>query len=523
MKLPLLIVLLIHYSSAANILGLMNVASPSHSIWNNVLVKGLAERGHNVTVIITDLPRNPKDILKNVSYFSVEDVYAGVYEEVDLKELFDINPLKMGIEFCSYCASNCKATMNSNGFVKFMKTYDRKFKFDIILYDFTCGPCLLGLLEYFNYPPLVGISAFPFPSFGNSFAGGHDHPGYITYHSALIDPVNSISDRLYNNFLYFFEAIYKWYVFYPNLDQIVREKYFPKDMKLVRDLEKYVTLSLVNSHPSITPAESLPPNVIEIGGLQLTDPEPLPKDIETFISSAKKGAIFFSLGTNVRPQDYSDENIEIFLTIMKKFPEYNFLWKFDADKIKNEIPKNLLIKKFFPQRDILAHPNTKVFISHCGGLSTQESIWYGVPILGLALFGDQIRNIRDAVQKEIALQIDYRSLSVKNLENNLKEILENTKYSNNIKLMSKRFRDRPLKPLDNTIWWIEYVLRNPNPEHLKPKSLKMNFITANSLDFFTLILIVLQVILVIFLAVIWACLCKKTNTSANTQKKKKLN
>lgn len=37
----------------------------------------------------------------------------------------------------------------------------------------------------------------------------------------------------------------------------------------------------------------------------------------------------------------------------------------------------------------IAHRNTKLFITHAGLLSTQESVWHGVPMLGIPIFADQ--------------------------------------------------------------------------------------------------------------------------------------
>lgn len=110
--------------------------------------------------------------------------------------------------------------------------------------------------------------------------------------------------------------------------------------------------------------ESLPPNVIEVGGLQITDPKPLPTDLEKFMNSSRKGVIFFSLGTNMKSAQLGNHRIEIILEVMSKLPQYNFIWKMDIDESKFKVPKNVLAKPFFPQRDLFGNPNLKVFVTN---------------------------------------------------------------------------------------------------------------------------------------------------------------
>lgn len=51
-----------------------------------------------------------------------------------------------------------------------------------------------------------------------------------------------------------------------------------------------------------------------------------------------------------------------------------------------------LISIFLFKNKILhvsGHKNTKLFITHSGLLSTQESVYHGVPMLGIPIFADQ--------------------------------------------------------------------------------------------------------------------------------------
>ena len=99
----------------------------------------------------------------------------------------------------------CKAIMEpSKGFAKIM-SYPDNFKFDLVAHDFACGPCLLGLLLKFNYPPLIGISAFSNPPFTVDIVGGHKYPGYMPYYHNSYDMNMTFSERVYNAIVYFWD------------------------------------------------------------------------------------------------------------------------------------------------------------------------------------------------------------------------------------------------------------------------------------------------------------------------------
>lgn len=91
----------------------------------------------------------------------------------------------------------------------------------------------------------------------------------------------------------------------------------------------------------------------------------------------------------MKSKDLGADRINEILIAFQNLPRYTFLWKFETEDLPKFIPDNVIIRKFVPQNDILAHPNTKLFVSHCGLLSMQESIWHGVPILGTPIFVDQ--------------------------------------------------------------------------------------------------------------------------------------
>lgn len=111
--------------------------------------------------------------------------------------------------------------------------------------------------------------------------------------------------------------------------------------------------------------------------------------MENFFSSSNKGVVLFSLGSNFRSEHMTTRKQKLFIDVFSEFQDYNFLWKFESNITAAELPKNIQIRSWLPQSDILAHPKLKALITHNGLLSTHEAIWRGVPIIGMPFGMDQ--------------------------------------------------------------------------------------------------------------------------------------
>lgn len=88
-------------------------------------------------------------------------------------------------------------------------------------------------------------------------------------------------------------------------------------------------------------------------------------------------------------------------------------------------------------------------------------------------------------------------------------------YTDNMSVRSKRFRDQPEKPIERAVWWIEYILRHPDPVHLKSPVPKLGFLRSNLFD------IVLAVgFIACLMIMIIARMCLKCLTNRPIDKKK---
>ncbi|XP_055607049.1 UDP-glucosyltransferase 2-like [Uranotaenia lowii] len=484
---------LVTYCHGANILCLMGVPSHSHHIWNRALMEALAKQGHNLTIVSPDMETTQKP---NITYIYLEKVYQAVHEgdsAVDFYEMAQQNMFLSTVTFYDYGMGMCEGIMKSKG-LDIILNYPNDFKFDLVLYDFSCGPCLMGLYHKFGEPPLVGVTAFNIPPYTTDVIGGHKYPSYIPYYSLSYDSEMNFWQRLENTFIYVFDHLYRNYRFLPKTDELVRKHPAFRNVPYLPESDKKMMLLLANSHHAVDFPEPVPQNMILVGGLQLIPPKPLPQDLEKFITAAPKGAILFSLGTNVLSSDLGDERIAMFLEAMAHFPEYNFLWKFETEMRKFKLPKNLLLRKFLPQNDILAHPNIKLFMTHAGLLSTHEATWHGVPIIGIPFIADQYRNLEKSMRAKVAERLNVFSLTTNDIVQTIRKVLEDPGYRNRMQEKSALFRDQPERPLDRAIWWIEWALRHPNAKSIQSPTMKLGFWRSQSYDVVLFIVVVILAI-----------------------------
>lgn len=121
---------------------------------------------------------------------------------------------------------------------------------------------------------------------------------------------------------------------------------------------------------------------------------------------ATSSVIFVSFGTTTSLRDQQIQELALGL----EKGAQNFIWVLrDADKgdvfggevRRAKLPKGyeermkgkgMIVRDWAPQLEILAHPSTAGFLSHCGWNSCMESITMGVPILAWPMHSDQPRN-----------------------------------------------------------------------------------------------------------------------------------
>lgn len=125
--------------------------------------------------------------------------------------------------------------------------------------------------------------------------------------------------------------------------------------------------------------------------------------------------------------------------------KYRVLWKLSktdmhhiADK---HIPESIRIVHWISSvLGHLAHPNVKMFISHCGINSVYESIWLGTPVICLPMFFDQYHMDNQVQNAGVGLSLDKFKFTSNELKTKIEQILNNNNYSRNIERVQAQMK-----------------------------------------------------------------------------------
>uniref|UniRef100_A0A3Q0RJW6 UDP-glucuronosyltransferase n=1 Tax=Amphilophus citrinellus TaxID=61819 RepID=A0A3Q0RJW6_AMPCI len=255
------------------------------------------------------------------------------------------------------------------------------------------------------------------------------------------------------------------------------------------------------------------PNVVYIGGFQCKPAQPLPAELEEFVQSAgQHGVIIMTLGTlvNALPEEVTDEIASVFAKMPQKV-----IWRHKG-KRPSTLGNNTLVVDWMPQKDLLGHPQTKVFVAHGGTNGVQEAIYYGVPVLGIPLFFDQYDNLLRLQERGAGQIIQLADVNGHNFEKALHKLLHQESYRQNMQRLSHLHRDQPITPMEQAVFWVEYVMRHKGAPHLRTEAYKMPWYSYYSLDVLLLLLSVVSALLLSIFA-IFRCLCCQRRRKIKTK------
>ncbi|CAG9860676.1 unnamed protein product [Phyllotreta striolata] len=488
--------LFVSYGEGAKILGVFMYPSISHQLVFQPIWKELSLRGHQVTIITPNPLKDPS--LTNLTEIDVSFTYnkPAVKNPMRYVKKEQRSLTKVRAIFDVFMEL-FEEEMQSAGVQELLNKKDEKFDLFIVQISHY-GNVFLPFANKYN-TPVVGISSL------GAFLHTHDVLGNPTHPVISPDILLGLSENMsflerLNTFLYNISyRIYYYWVLLPEADKFSR-KYFGDDIPYLGELDKNLSLVMLSANPLIHPPRPNVPNIININQLNVKEKKPLPKDIQEFLDSSPEGVIYFSLGSNVRSSSLSQELRKEIIGALAELP-YKVIWKWEEDHLPNQ-PKNVMVRKWLPQQDILGHPNVKVFFMQGGLQSIEETINNEVPLVGMPFFTDQPANLRKIEELGMGLMIDHVSLTKDKLKAALLEVAQNKKYKENVIKGKAIINDQPMKGVEKAVWWIEYVLRHNGAKHLRSAAADMSFYNYFMVDvvLFLLACVILTVYIVMKIA-----------------------
>ncbi|KAG8239949.1 hypothetical protein J437_LFUL019292 [Ladona fulva] len=143
------------------------------------------------------------------------------------------------------------------------------------------------------------MTAFGIGPWTDVITGARTMPSVFTF--PILPYLNKMNflERLFNTVI---TDIYWFGMQYSTIpeQQKLAEKLYGQPLPPLLEIASNISLILVNNHYAINGPQAQLPGIIEVGCMQCSEPKPLPKDLAEFLDGSEQGAIFFSLGSNIK-------------------------------------------------------------------------------------------------------------------------------------------------------------------------------------------------------------------------------
>ncbi|XP_078051500.1 UDP-glycosyltransferase UGT5-like [Augochlora pura] len=323
------------------------------------------------------------------------------------------------------------------------------------------SPCYLAFGRHLKVP-MIALMTSSFHDWLDDVTGNLNNPSFVPGLFSTFGQRMGFWDRLLNTVL----VNYVSYNIAYHMDIMSKhvKDHFDIDVS-VRDLHKDVALYLVNSHHSLNGIKPTTNGVVEVGGLHVTENgDPLSPEVKKWLDESTHGCIYFTFGSMIRIETFPESTMKAIYTVFENIAPVRVLMKVaKKEDLLPGLPKNVMVQPWFPQVTIFKHKNVKAFITHGGLMGLQEAVYFGIPLVGVPVFGDQPTNLRNAAAKKLAVSLSSpENITVETLSYAIDKVLNDVEYRTNMKRVSTLFKDRPMKAIDTAIYWVEYVGRHGN-------------------------------------------------------------
>ena len=483
-------------SDCANVLLLPLNINSHYGFFGRIGQALLDNHNHDVTMLVASNARLPSwlketkvtleryPVPHQVPWYSTKDnarlhlAYALAKSKHERQSVWD----EMVTQEARFWTDDCVGLMEDHDLFDRMNNS----RFDLVITDGTWPGCTYA----YPYKLSVPHASFSLPLFMLMYrvpTMPSVYPSITSYSSEKM----TFAERFFNVLDYITENT-------PEDDDLFVRKYVPERPVVSQQSLAQQSVFWFYLHDMVFdyPRPSMP-NTVDIGDIVARPSNPLPGDLEDFVSGATNGVILMSFGSwfDDLPPEISNKFFEAFARINQRV-----IWKYQG-RPTVDVPRNVKLMKWMPQNDLLGHPQVKLFISHCGLNSLMETIYHAVPVVGFPITIDQPRNAKVAESRGYAIVMNIADFTATGLVHNIKKVLEERSYNENAQRLSTIFRDKPESGSERVSYWVNHVI-NYGDAHLRTHAHDMPLYQYLMLDILVVVLLTLTALVVVSIVIL---------------------
>ncbi|XP_046356678.2 UDP-glucuronosyltransferase 1-2-like [Haliotis rufescens] len=229
------------------------------------------------------------------------------------------------------------------------------------------------------------------------------------------------------------------------------------------------------------------PNVKYIGDLSLRKAQPLARQFKQFYNRSTNGVVVVSFGSFV---NLEQPLVQKLFTGLLKTP-YSYVIRLNVtspDKHK------FLTSSWIPQNDLLANPQTKLFITNIDASDQNEAVANGVPMVGIQIHTDQYYNANRLQRKGYGIFVDFLEITPEEIADKIKYVIETPSYKGNVSRAANILNDRPWTPGQEAAYWIDHVIKYGDA-HFRSEGMKLPWYKFLCLDVFIFVSLIIVLLL----------------------------
>ncbi|VDO86311.1 unnamed protein product [Haemonchus placei] len=381
----------------------------------------------------------------------------------------------------------CRSVAKNKEFLDWMNAQ----KFDLA-FAYMADACPVGIIHYAKIPTWIWLSSAGLVDFAAYYMGVPMVPSYsppITMEST--DEMNFFerTKSLLGQIL----LVTIWKRTFADQETAIFREIDPNFPHIV-ELAQKCPLVMVNSNELYEFPRPTLAKIVNVGGvgIQLKDAKPLNPEFQRIVDKCE-GLVVFSFGSVAPSHLMPDSWKTAFLEAFARFPSLNFVLRYEGEDLKGVI-------------------NT------------------GVPMITVALWGDQPRNAKMAAKLGIAVNLQKNDISTTTVTEALNKVINGKRkgtqyfpdfsYSQNVKRLSLMVKKKPVSPNHLVVAWAEFVAEFKTLDNLVPAGTKLNFIQYHSLDVIGFLLAVTILVLFVFWKILRFLFSELYNLSLKIRKQK---